>query len=185
MLLDSQRCWPGDDAVMARRGGPKNPDALKETFGLVRVSFTGIEEIDKKIRELNTSLQKKALRKATRRVAKFTLQLMKKEIPHNSGFLESQLKVKAKKRSRKYPQTVGVTVGFPDDLFKGDTFYAGFLEFGTEQRQTKAKANRGRIEQGRWDFMRVSLWSFIEQKQQMFREEILKWLREQQAKGTV
>lgn len=168
-----------------RRAGRRNPASVGT---IVKVSFTGIKELDDKFATLNESLQKKALRKATRAVAKMVLAEAKAEVRHDTGLLERSLKVKAKKRSRKYPQTVGLTVGFEDDLFKGDTFYAGFLEFGTEPRQTKktkTPANRGRIEEGKFDFLRAALWSYPEKKQAIFRDELLKWIREQQLKGVM
>jgi HK97 gp10 family phage protein len=147
------------------------------------VTFTGIKEIDDKLKAMNSSMQKKPLRKATRAVGKLVLEQMRAEVPENEGFLRSQLKLKAKKRSRKYPETVGITVGFPDDLFMGDTFYAGFLEFGTAQRRTKSGANRGKIPEGRFDFMRPALWSYTERKLAIFRQAIVEWMRQQAAKG--
>lgn len=163
---------------MSRRRQRKTPAAAP----MVKVSFTGIKELDDKFATMNESLQKKALRKATRAVAKMVLAEAKAEVRHDTGFLERSLKVKAKKRSRKYPQTVGLTVGFEDDLFKGDTYYAGFLEFGTEPRQTKktkTPANRGRIEEGKFDFLRAALWSYPEKKQAIFRDELIKWMNSQ------
>ena len=51
----------------------------------------------------------------------------------------------------------GVYVG--EGLFKGDQFYAGFLEFGTKPRQTKSGANRGRIDEQKWAFLRPALFA--------------------------
>jgi HK97 gp10 family phage protein len=73
-----------------------------------------------------------ALRKATRKAVKeIVLPAVKDAIPVDSGFLEDNLQVRAIKRAR---GRVGHSVGFPDPLFQGDTFYAGFLEFGFKHR---------------------------------------------------
>lgn len=70
------------------------------------------------------------------------------------GFLRSKITVRARRRSR---TSIGFTCGFNDELFKGDTYYAGFLEYGTKQRTTKHGANRGRITMD--SFLRVPLYS--------------------------
>jgi hypothetical protein len=70
------------------------------------------------------------------------------------GFLLSQIKVRALRRSR---NSFGYWCGFPDKLFTGDTYYAGYLEYGTKQRTTKHGANRGQITPD--SFLRVPLYS--------------------------
>jgi HK97 gp10 family phage protein len=151
--------------------------------GAVEMEFTGIRELDKAFSEMNQSLQKKALRPATRAVAKLTLEQARAEVPEDTGMLASELRIKAKKRSRRYPQTVGMTVGFADDLFKGDTFYAGFMEFGTAERQHKSGKRVGKIDDTRFTFLRSSLWTFTEQKVAVFRRKITEWMNQQKAKG--
>lgn len=69
-----------------------------------------------------------ALRKATRKAAKnIILTAVQGAIPVDTGELEDALQVRAIKGKK---GRIGHTVGFPDPLFTGDTFYGGFLEFG-------------------------------------------------------
>lgn len=69
-----------------------------------------------------------AMRKATRAAIKeIVLPEVKSLIPYQYGLLESRLVVRAVTRSR---NRLGYFVGFPDPLFKGETFYGGFIEFG-------------------------------------------------------
>lgn len=157
----------------------RSADALAE------VTLTGIAELDTMFREMPEKLQKKALRPAARAVAKMVLEQAKAEVPEDTGLLRSELRIKAKKRTRRYPHTIGMTVGFADDLFKGDTFYAGMLEFGTTFRFTKSRGgtrNRskpkytGKIDDTRFAFLRPSLWSYPERKQAIFRKALVAWL---------
>jgi hypothetical protein len=59
------------------------------------------------------------------------------------GFLESQITVRARRRSR---TSVGFWCGFPDELFKGETYYGAWIEFGTKDRKTKSGKSTGRVE---------------------------------------
>lgn len=70
------------------------------------------------------------------------------------GFLLSKITVRATPRSKFY---VGYWVGFPDPLYQGDTYYGGFPEFGTKQRQNKKGANRGAVKAD--SYLRVPLYS--------------------------
>lgn len=78
----------------------------------------------------------------------------KDSVQSEPGFLLSKITVKAQKRSR---TSVGYWVGFPDPLYQGDTYYGGFLEFGTKKRQNKKGANRGLVKPD--SFLRVPLYS--------------------------
>lgn len=107
-------------ATTSRRGGKMN------------MVMTGWEELDKKLLEIASENGPKSInarmRKLTREaVKKFVYPLVLAAIPDDTGFLKSMVKVRAIKRSR---GKMGTRVGFPDPLFQGDTFYAGFLEFG-------------------------------------------------------
>lgn len=152
---------------------------------LVQMTFTGISELDKLFLDMPEQIQKKALRPATRSVAKMVLEQAKAEVPEDTGLLRSELRIRAKKRSRRYPHTIGMTIGFADDLFRGDTFYAGFMEFGTTFRFTKGRGgtrNRskpkytGKIDDTRFAFLRPALWSYPERKQAIFRQALVAWL---------
>ncbi len=110
-----------------------------------------------------------ALRKATRKAAKqIILPAVKAAIPVDSGELEDALQVRALKSKK---GRVGATVGFPDPLFKGDTFYGGFLEFGW--KNTK----RGYGVPGD-KFLRRSLYENEAAVEASVREDLAAWIAE-------
>jgi HK97 gp10 family phage protein len=166
----------GGSGAGAGIGGGNDP--------LVNLVLTGDKELDAMFAAMNNTMQKKALRPATRTVAKMVLEQARAEVPEDTGLLRSELRIKAKARSKRYPHTVGVTVGFRDDLFQGDTFYAGFMEFGTEPRYHKVRAYAdsvrarytGKIDSTRFAFLRPALWSYPERKQAVFRQALTAWL---------
>lgn len=97
-----------------------------------KMAMTGDKALDRTLKAIASSDGPRsvnaAVRKATREAAKeIVLPQVRANVPIESGFLENQLVVKSIKRSR---SKVGAAVGFRDDLFQGETFYAGFQEFG-------------------------------------------------------
>jgi hypothetical protein len=90
------------------------------------------EALGKLLEDSGTKGINAAMRKATRAAVKeIVLPEVKSLIPYQFGLLESRLVVRAVTRSR---SKVGYFVGFPDPLFKGETFYGGFIEFGWNHR---------------------------------------------------
>ena len=167
----------GGSGAGAGIGGGNDP--------LVNLVLTGDKELDAMFAAMNNTMQKKALRPATRTVAKMVLEQARAEVPEDTGLLRSELRIKAKKRTKRYPHTIGMTVGFRDDMFRGDTFYAGMMEFGTTFRFTKSRGgtrNRskpkytGKIDDTRFAFLRPALWSYPERKQAIFRQALVAWL---------
>lgn len=162
--------------------------------------ITGIAELDKKLAGMEKKLQDKYLRKATRVAAKAVLVHARRLVPEDSGALAASLKVRSaamttttkggkKKRSTKYRGLVGHGVIAGDGLFKGDQFYAGFLEFGTKQRKTKAAlwkdprntgggANRGRLDEQKFAFLRPALYAEESTTRQIFRVEVARFVTE-------
>lgn len=101
-----------------------------------KVALAGVKELDKELKAIAESEGPKSvnkeMRSATREaVRNLVLPQVRANIPFETGFLESQITVKSIKRSR---VKMGSAVGFKNDLFKGDTFYAGFLEYGFMHR---------------------------------------------------
>lgn len=94
------------------------------------IIITGVKEIDDKLHKFEGKVQKKALRKATRAAAKFVRDDAKALAPHDTGQLEASIKVKAIKRQR---GKIGHAVMTGEGLFKGETFYGGFVELGTQR----------------------------------------------------
>lgn len=172
-IREERRAARANRAEAAAAGFPN-----AESAPLVEMRLTGVEELDALFLSLPDAMQKKALRPACRQVAAMVLADARARVRVKSGFLQSQLIVKPKRRSRRYPQTVGTTVGFKDDLFKGDTYYAGFLEFGTETRRQKSRKYKsvGKIDAAKFEFLKVSLFANQERKEQVFLEHLQRWL---------
>lgn len=98
----------------------------------MKMVVLGIPELDRELQAIAAEDGPKSIngsmRKATREAVKDIVRPeVLARVPSDSGFLESQIVVRAIKRSR---GKIGYFVGFPDPLFEGDTFYGGFIEFG-------------------------------------------------------
>lgn len=97
-----------------------------------KIAMTGDRALDRKLKAIAADDGPKSINKemraSTREAIKtIVMPQVRASVPHETGFLESQLTVKAIARSR---SKLGTALGFKNDLFKGDTFYAGFLEYG-------------------------------------------------------
>lgn len=98
----------------------------------ISITVTGDKKIDKLLRNMisenGAKSFRKEFRKLTRKACKdIVLPEAKRLVPEDEGFLESQLVVRSTPRSRKWQ---GHYVGFQEELYTGDTFYGGFIEFG-------------------------------------------------------
>jgi len=146
----------------------------------VVLELTGHKALDRELAALldqSTKGVKGVLRGASRDAAKKHVLPKAKAIlakHRQTGNLASELKVRAIKRSR---TAVGVGIGFPDPLFVGDTFYAGFLEYGTDEREHKSGKAVGRIRPD--SFLRKPLY----ESEAAVRAEYIKALRERIAKA--
>lgn len=118
--------------------------AKKQVF----IAVEGDKVLENMLNRLETNLKKKALRKATRESARVVQAHAKALAPVDSGQLKKAIRVRSKRRSRK--PTIGHQVWVGDKWFKGDQFYAAFVEFGTKERFTKTTGRaRTRTEQSR------------------------------------
>ncbi|MEN1680339.1 MAG: hypothetical protein AAGJ46_12165 [Planctomycetota bacterium] len=97
----------------------------------MKLLMTGFEQVDRELAEIAAEDGAKSINKAIRREmrdgAKKILPDVLALVPEESGFLASQLKVRALPRSRSF---MGAAVTFPDPAYRGETFYGGFIEFG-------------------------------------------------------
>lgn len=96
------------------------------------IAITGIDEIDNELRKIAAESGAKSVNTEMRKVTREAMKTIVhpkviSRIPEDTGFLKSQVKVRAIPRSR---SKLGYRVGFRDPLFTGDTFYGGFLEYG-------------------------------------------------------
>jgi hypothetical protein len=150
----------------------------------VTTIVTGIKEVDDAFKDMPISLQKKGCRKGTRAAAKAVLLAAYKYVPVKSGALRKSLKVRAGKRNRSARQKhwVSALVQTIEGMFKGDQFYGGFLEFGTQERRTRSGHYTGRIDGDTWTYLRKALYENRSVKMAAFRHEVVKWLHEYVAK---
>lgn len=101
------------------------------------VTIVGVEELIKKLKELPEKLEKKLIRSSLRVAGNILLRRTKDECPigvgtKNPGALKKSLKLRAPRRSRKNKGKIRLRIitNAEDNLFKGDTYYGGFVEFG-------------------------------------------------------
>lgn len=108
--------------------------------GEISLSFTltGNKKLDRMFAELPKRMQKKVLREGLRPAAKLVQTQAKANIPSKSGKGSASLKVRAGKRSRKYPDRVSINVITAAGWFRGETFYMAFDEFGFKLGSRKA-----------------------------------------------
>lgn len=109
---------------------------MAKRHGPVAVAITGDVELDAVLREIASEHGAKSINRVARAAIKavvkeIVLPKAKELVPVDSGFLEDELKITAMRRKK---NRIGFSVGFRDPLFRGDTFYAGFIEFGWEHR---------------------------------------------------
>lgn len=93
----------------------------------------GMTTLEKDLNSFEPKLRKKALSAATRESAKVVLEHAKRLAPIDEGDLKKSLKVRsmAKTTRKAREKKVGHSVQVGKGWFKGDSFYAAFVEFGT------------------------------------------------------
>lgn len=138
---------------MARRAGG----------GIVgSIHMTGGAELERRLKALPGKIAKKLIRRALRSGAKIILAQAKANAPVDTGALKKSLKVRAAKRRGR--GSVGVTVSTAEGDFKGDQFYASFIEYGHKRGKRPGKgATDAREEVPARPFMRPA---FDEKKQE-------------------
>lgn len=93
------------------------------------VKITGAYSVEQALKDLEPKLAKKVLRKAVRQGAKILKEETEKEAPKKTGALAGSVKIKTRfKKSVISAQTV---IG--EGAFKGETWYAAAIEFGTSK----------------------------------------------------
>ena len=111
-----------------------------------------------------------------------TKDIAKQYAPHATGALEQSLTVKAAKRSRRNKHRVVVSVTTREGMYAGNEYYAGFLEFGTVNRQTKSGKSTGQIAEHKFWFLRPGLIAFVSRKRQMFMDNLRAWMLSEAAR---
>ncbi len=99
----------------------------------ITVVVTGVPAIDRRLRRVEGKVGRKVVRRALRRGAKLVAQEAKRRAPRRTGALSKSIKVRAGKRSRR---AISINAIIGKGFFKGETFYAGFIEFGAPGHMT-------------------------------------------------
>jgi len=108
--------------------------SIKDKNKISNVRF-GVAKFDRKLKALETRLQRKVVRQALRAGARVIAAEAKANAPvGKTGALKDSIRVWALKRSRR---RIGVKVGSSIHAYKGDQFYGAFLEFGTSKMDPK------------------------------------------------
>jgi len=101
------------------------------------VEVAGLKELQVKLRTMPTRIANQLQRTAVRKAAHVVANKAKELVPVKTGALRKSIKVKALKRSRRNRGRVGARVVTGKDLFKGDTYYGGMVEFGTKRMRAR------------------------------------------------
>jgi HK97 gp10 family phage protein len=107
----------------------------------VSVSLVGVEEVRRRLKELEPRLQKKVLRQAMRKGMKVVQRAVQANAPrpgadpYATGATRKAVKVRAVKSKRR--DRIGIDVRIGAGSFVGKQFYAAFREFGTSRQPAR------------------------------------------------
>ena len=176
---------------------------IAEKIPGITVFATGSKEINKRLSQFSATVQKKAMRKATRRGAKVVLAAARrnliasigrtkvnyttktgrsrtKAVSGRTGNLLRSLTVRALKRSRTR-QGHGVAAGSEYDTAKVMAYYGKWLEFGTDIRHHKSGKSVGAI--GATKFLRKAIYDNERLIEDVTYDELMGAIRELEIKG--
>ena len=97
------------------------------------VKVSGGKEIIQALKELEPKLAKKVVRKACRDGATILKKEIEQEAPKATGALAESVKIKT--RFKKGTFTANAEIG--EGAYKGMTYYAAFVEFGTSKMEPR------------------------------------------------
>jgi HK97 gp10 family phage protein len=92
------------------------------------------KQLARKLAKLERAARNKVVRKGIREGAKIILKPARKAAPKRTGLTRKAIKTKVMKRKK---DRIGLNVQIGKGEYKGETFYAAFVEFGT--RRMKAR----------------------------------------------
>lgn len=108
--------------------------ATRSAGGGTRMIVTGVKDIDRRLRRLGTEVQKKVVRQGMRKGMDLVTAEAKSLAPVDTGALRAAIKTRSG-RAKRGSFRVLTRVGEGD--FKGKTFYAAMIEFGTRRRPAR------------------------------------------------
>ncbi len=92
-------------------------------------TLTGDKLLDRKLAQMDRKVQNKMVRDGLKAGLQPILDEAKANAPVKRGLLKRSLKIRGAKRRR---GTIGRAIITKEGFFKGEAFYAGFVEFGTK-----------------------------------------------------
>ena len=126
------------------RAARRRPPARTGFRGKQDLNITGLDELLKALQSLPKEVARQAIRKPLREGAKIVLAEAKRNVPKGkTGNLKRSLKVRAGKRKK---GTISIRVVTSEGWFKGETYYGGFIEYGTGERFHKSGKSVGTVE---------------------------------------
>ena len=108
----------------------------------VSVMFDGLEEVRASFDRLPDAVKNRVQKFAMKKAAAPVMAKARANAPVRSGKLRDSIVVRPLKRKRK-SRVIGVKVGPSAGLYKGDEYYAAFIEFGYEATE-RYQDSRGR-----------------------------------------
>lgn len=100
----------------------------RKAGGGISFSILGVDPVKRALKLLPKRVAKKVIHQAMRPAMKEVAAKVKELVPVDTGLTRHSVKVRAAKRSRK---GFGINVQIGEGDYKGQTFYAAFVEYGT------------------------------------------------------
>lgn len=113
------------------------------------IKFTGGKELDRALGRLPDKVSQKIERRSVKFALQPVLATARATAPVASGEGQRSLRIISRSKKKRGIVYGEVNTG-KGNLFVGDTFYLGFQEYGTKERQTKSGQRVGKIEETRW-----------------------------------
>ena len=135
----------------------------------MKASFTieGDKQLTRALKGLEPKVGKKLVKKAMRPAMRIVQAKAKQEAPVLTGATKKAIKVRAAKKSRR---SFGIDVRIGKGDYKGDEYYASFVEYGTSKMEPRP-------------FMRPAYASEAEPAKEKARTELLKLIDEEVSKA--
>ena len=99
----------------------------------------GADALLRKLQGIPRKVERQIVRDGLRAGARVIQAAAKREAPRDSGDLAESIVVRAARRLRR--GQIGIDVRTDQGFFKGEQFYAGFIEFGWDKQETYRAAD--------------------------------------------
>jgi Bacteriophage HK97-gp10, putative tail-component len=104
------------------------------------VTITGLEQVQRKLRQLVPKAQKAIIKQGFRKALKPVLAEARSDAPVKTGTLKKQLKIKMGKRQRKGEIVMVVVASKKKGSDKDDAFYGWFQDSGSDASRSRSRS---------------------------------------------